>query len=504
MQKLVAPGPVACSILPPGMMVRMSQEYRERELKFDVDPAFTLPDLTAVLPAGGSITNGLLKLESIYFDTVDLDLLADGLTLRCRRGDADIGWQLSIPAGDARVEFLVDATGSTVRVPVELSKLTAGIRRGKSLKRVATLRTERHTASLMDTAGELLMEVADDAVTSGGTGGKVDQWRQIKAELGPAGAEKTLQRVAEILQKSGATTSGSTNQLVRALDIRSPKPKQRRSTAGLITSYIAAQDKALIDGDLVLRQQLDAMVHATRVGTRRLRSTLRVFEGLFDTERATALDTELSWYAGLLGGVRDVQVQRARMAAALERLPEELVLGPVAATIDNHLLSEQLRHEKLLSQAMSSKRYFNMLQEVQRWHTDPPFTAAANRKPKILRKALKSAIERVDKQLTAGLGPKGNEEQLHKARKSIKRARYAAELAQPALGKKQAQRVVSKYKGLQDNLGEHQDSIVAADMLRRLGAAAGIRSGENGFTYGILYANEIAIARASKDALKMK
>lgn len=93
---------------------------------------------------------------------------------------------------------------------------------------------------------------------------------------------------------------------------------------------------------------------------------------------------------------------------------------------------------------------------------------------------------------------------MHKARKSSKRARYAAELAQPELGKKDAKRVVGKYKGLQDNLGEHQDSIVAADLLRRLGAAAGIRSGENGFTYGILYAREIAIARASRDALQIK
>ncbi len=482
----------------------MSQEYRERALKFDVDPAFALPDLSAILPAGGSIRDGLIKLESIYFDTADLDLLADGLTLRCRRGDADNGWQLKVPAGDARIEFQVDPTGSTVRVPAELSKLTTGVRRGKSLKRVATLLTERHTVQLLDAAGELLMEVADDVVTSGGTGGQVDQWREVEVELGPAGAEKALQKVAKILQRSGAAPSEWTNKLGRALNVHPPKPKQHGDTAGLITSYIAAQDKALIDGDLGLRRELDAMVHATRVGTRRLRSTLRVFKDFFDTERAAALDTELRWYGGVLGGVRDVQVQRARMAAALAGLPEELILGPVAATIDDHLLSEQLRHEKILGQAISSKRYFNMLQEIQRWHTDPPFTAAANRKPKTLRKALESAIGRVDKQLKAGLGPQGDDEQLHKARKSSKRARYAAELAQPELGKKDAKRVVGKYKGLQDNLGEHQDSIVAADLLRRLGAAAGIRSGENGFTYGILYAREIAIARASRDALQIK
>ena len=42
---------------------------------------------------------------------------------------------------------------------------------------------------------------------------------------------------------------------------------------------------------------------------------------------------------------------------------------------------------------------------------------------------------KVSKHLAAGLGPVGDEEELHKARKAGKRARYAAELAHPVLGK---------------------------------------------------------------------
>ena len=41
---------------------------------------------------------------------------------------------------------------------------------------------------------------------------------------------------------------------------------------------------------------------------------------------------------------------------------------------------------------------------------------------------------------------------------------------------------------LQDRLGECQDGVVASQMLLRLGATAGVRPGENGFTYGLLYA----------------
>jgi CHAD domain-containing protein len=56
---------------------------------------------------------------------------------------------------------------------------------------------------------------------------------------------------------------------------------------------------------------------------------------------------------------------------------------------------------------------------------------------------------------------------LHKLRIRGKRARYAAELAQPGAGKKAA-RFVSAAKELQDILGEHQDAVVAVRQLREL------------------------------------
>ena len=72
-------------------------------------------------------------------------------------------------------------------------------------------------------------------------------------------------------------------------------------------------------------------MHPTRVATRRWRSTLRVFAAFGDTHRGNVFDTEPSWYAPLPGQVRDREVQRARFAEAIGALPEEQVLGPVAA-----------------------------------------------------------------------------------------------------------------------------------------------------------------------------
>ena len=50
-----------------------------------------------------------------------------------------------------------------------------------------------------------------------------------------------------------------------------------------------------------------------------------------------------------------------------------------------------------------------------------------------------------------------------------------------------------------------QDRFADAGQMRRalreLGAAAGIRKGENGFTYGILYQRELHAAAAARDAV---
>ncbi len=67
----------------------------------------------------------------------------------------------------------------------------------------------------------------------------------------------------------------------------------------------------------------------------------------------------------------------------------------------------------------------------------------------------------------AKLGPDSSDDDLHRARILGKRARYAAELAEPELGK-DGRRFVARAKALQDVLGAHQDAIVAEARLRGL------------------------------------
>jgi len=83
-------------------------------------------------------------------------------------------------------------------------------------------------------------------------------------------------------------------------------------------------------------------------------------------------------------------------------------------------------------------------------------------------------------------------------RKAAKRLRYAAEIAQPALGRP-AKQLVKAVKATQELLGEHQDSVVARGLLRELGAAAA--DGGNGFAFGWLLRDEQARAQRVEDDL---
>jgi CHAD domain-containing protein len=480
-------------------------EQLERETKYDAAADYVLPPLGGLDAAGDRVGVETTRLDSVYFDTADHDLLTKGITLLCRTGDADNGWQLKVPTGDARIEIRLGPTGSHTTVPKELAALVAGTRRGKALRHIVTVHTDRTVHRVTNTAGEVVVEVADDqvdAVAPGQRAAILSRWREIEAELGPAGTPDTLTMIGERLTRAGATASTSPNKVAKALaeppGVDQPQVATgRKATAGdVIRAYLAEQDDALIAGDLTLRRGLGG-IHPTRVATRRLRSTLRIFAAYVDPDRAKAFDADLSWYAALLGEVRDREVQRARFGEMIADLPPELVLGPVVARFEEHLLTEQVRHQKTLDKAINSGRYLALLQESALWVTDPPFTDLAAQKPTALRGPVRAAAKKVTRHLAAGLGPTGTDEELHKARKAGKRARYAAELAHPVLGKK-TKNTVNQYKELQDILGDIQDGVVAADLLRRIAAGTAWHANENGFTYGLLYAQEQTRARDSR------
>jgi CHAD domain-containing protein len=265
------------------------------------------------------------------------------------------------------------------------------------------------------------------------------------------------------------------------------------SVRDLVGDYIAEQCTVIINSEAELRAG-ENVVHTTRVAARRLRSTIRVFPDLFEASEAGHLEEELVWWAGLLGRVRDLDILARRQAALLAQLPPELILGPVASTIETELAVRRKQAADALVEAMDSERFRKLIGLMHHWRSDAPFTAAAAASPNAINPMIKKAKRKAGKRLVTAVAARRagepSDELFHRARRATKRYRYAVEAAQPLWGSK-ADKIISERKDLQDLLGNHQDGIVSAGFLRELGGRLGVRSGQNGFSYGVLYAREV-------------
>ena len=462
-----------------------AEEYRERELKFDVAPDWTLPDPSRLTPRG-TVERRVVHLESVYYDTVDLDLVRQRVTLRRRAGDTDNGWQLKVPAGDARTEIRLPANGRS-SVPAELREATLGVRRGLTLRPVARLLTERQIAELRDAGGTPLAEIVLDTVTATRLGdvARISTWCEVEVELAK-GDERLLRSVTRWLRKRGAVPSASGSKVARALEVEFCSSTRKDGTvARLAGAYLDEQVDVLVRTDIALRRGRDA-IHEARVATRRYRSVLRQLDGVFDPERAAALDAELKWYADALGEVRDRQVLRSHLDEALAEVPPELVLGPVAARMHTMLAAEEADAAERLAKQLRTKRHYALLAELRSWRESPP--VKRDRPASKLDGMLAKAERKVTKRIARAPDGAGRDAALHRARKAAKRGRYLAELARPELGAA-AQRARKRMKKRTQQLGLRQDSVVATAFLRRAGAAASA-AGENGFTFGLLYERE--------------
>lgn len=256
-------------------------------------------------------------------------------------------------------------------------------------------------------------------------------------------------------------------------------------------SALLAGDRALHSDDLTDPDEIAGVVHDTRVATRRIRSALKVYGTLFDAERTAHLDAELSWYQDLLGDDRDAAVQRSNLAAAVAALPEDLKLGSAPARIGESLTADETDAHTTLLKAIDSARYRALLAEATDIADLPPLLPDARAAD--IKDLARKAERRAAKLLRRGL-EHDDDGKLHHARRAIKRARYAAELARPLVGEGATKRTLARYQRAQDVLGAYQDAVVAADRLRRLATT----SRGNGFTYGVLYEREQQTRRETR------
>src|SRR4029453_2716255 len=107
--------------------------------------------------------------------------------------------------------------------PPELTDALTGMRLGKPLVNVATIRTTRDRYRITDRRRHrLCAEVADDNVLAS-IDHRLLAWREIEVELGPA-ARSVPRRLTERLTRSGATPARFPSKLARVSRAGRPEP----------------------------------------------------------------------------------------------------------------------------------------------------------------------------------------------------------------------------------------------------------------------------------------
>lgn len=487
----------------------------EVERKFDAVTADALASLDPVAVLGGRVSAEPEDrlLEAVYFDTPDLRLLGEKVTLRRRSGGPDAGWHLKLPAGaDRREEVRLPLTRARTRPPAELACLVRAFARGAAVGPVAQLRTHRRAWESRDDVGGLIAELVVDEVNARSVGPDEEErtWQEVEVELGPAAPAGLLDQVEDRLGTVGLRRSGSKSKLARLLADRLPDHAARRaavaspgSAGAAVVAYLQTHACALRRCDPAVRLDRADAVHQMRVAARRMRSALQAFARVLDRDRTGGLIGELAWLAGELAPARDTEVMFARFEELLAGLPDELVLGPVRAELTRSFARRATEARARALAALDSDRYLAVLGAVDELLADPPFTRHAAREARVvLPREVGAAYRRMAAEMvTAGAAPAGPERDaaLHEARKAAKRLRYATETAAPVIGRP-ARRLQRRLEAVQDLLGAHQDTAVTRATLRELAVAATVEGG-NGFTYGLMHAAEADRARRAQQDL---
>jgi triphosphatase len=230
-------------------------------------------------------------------------------------------------------------------------------------------------------------------------------------------------------------------------------------------------------------------LHDMRVATRRLRAALKLYKEVLP-KRAEHYERDLRFFAGALGDVRDLDVHLERLAGEASKDGE--VLDEVFAALEERRTQARRR----MLEALDSDRYERFVASfsgtLRRGRSPAPTGPILEVAPDLVRRRHKKVRKDVE-----SLDGDSLPEDFHDLRKKGKRLRYALEPLQGIYGKP-AERMVELLKTVQDDLGDHQDLIVSAELMKELGVSGDLPP-RVAFSLGAMaerYAREAAEIRA--------
>lgn len=247
----------------------------------------------------------------------------------------------------------------------------------------------------------------------------------------------------------------------------------------------------------VQRKSVESL-HQMRVGLRRLRALLDMFEELAPP---VALHASIEWLAGELGPARDWDV--------LAETTLERVQGFDAGALRQAALERATAHHAQILYVLREPRFAELMSQLnewlgeRRWRTDgelPKDSPLAERAWKgaspLLRKAEKRLAKRID-----GLD-ESDAPGRHRVRIAAKKARYAAEFFRDLLPPRRVKRYLEHLEGLQDRLGLLNDLAVAEHLLDELKGGSSQVAKQAAYVRGYVAATGEAGVRGLGKSLK--
>jgi triphosphatase len=444
------------------------------------------------------------ELRDVYYDTEDWRLYRAGYALRVRRDNE---------SAEATMKALMPSEGG-IRRRREISEPLKGVQTpkgipgpvGERVRRVAgtadlrplfEVSTRRRTFALCsetpssgeiveDTSGNIrpqnseqdaivLAEVVLDESEIFANGGDSTHLSRVEVEVGSdAAIHDGVRDFVEVLKealklrptrtskfRTGLSVAGLSPEV--ALDLGPTEIDATLSCGGVAFAILRRHFGQMLAHEPGVRLGEDPEeLHDMRVATRRLRAALKLYSD-FLPKRSERYERDLRWVAGALGEVRDLDVH-------LEGLSEEASRnGEVLEEVVSLLRERRNEARRGMLEALDSNRYERLIASfsatLRRGRSPTPTSPILEVAPNLIRDRYKKVRKSANR-----LSEDSPPEHYHDLRKKGKRLRYALEPLQEIYGK-QAKKMVKLLKKIQDDLGDHQDFIVASGLMEELGVA---------------------------------
>lgn len=441
------------------------------------------------LKAGGPEHRDLL---AIYFDTPDFLFRKHDAGLRVRQSNGQ--WMQTMKAGGSvqgglhqRHEWEGPADGSRpdlgrlralVGPGTEWSSLLATQSLDERLQELFAVKVGRLAWDLR--MGETDIELVLDEGTIE-RDGRQDPVSEIELELksgDPAGLfELALRLLDDIPMRLGnrskaergyALCKPPSRGVVKAEPPRLAREASVEQGLQAILDNCLAQIQGNEDG--VIEGEDPECLHQMRVGIRRLRSALKLFEPAVHCP--ASLSDELEWLGGELGAARDWEVLASATLARLEEAPAGAEQLAALRDAMPAIVNERRRQA---AQVLMSPRYARLRLSLLAWLLGAKWREDADLdRLRLLDSPLRDFADATLARNVQRMHKRGKRlrkaspEALHRLRIACKKSRYALEFFQSLYRPRRVRRYLAALSRLQDELGWRNDLAVADGLLRQL------------------------------------